>query len=103
MTIPNDWVPVLEVEERENEAYVLGHKAGVAEGAAEAYRDAYDNGYEDGWDAAKEEYDPEHLAETLREEFRLAGFDSLKDVAVRYDAAEKALIWTQEGRSVMFR
>ncbi len=62
---------------------------------------AYDSGYAEGFDDGLDkgaELPP--FAETLRESLRLKGIDATENVTVRYDAALKAFLWTQDGREV---
>ncbi len=63
---------------------------------------AYDSGYAEGFDDGLDEgVELAPLNETLREALRLKGIDASENVTVRYDAAFKAFVWTQDKREVM--
>lgn len=89
------------LSEAYDEGYDKGHEQGLEEGVEAFDSDAYDEGYGEGFSDGRDEA-PE-LNELILEEFRKALLNPLEDVAVRWDAAEKAFIFTQEGRSVTFR
>ena len=88
-------------------AYDLGFTAGHAEasqdnehntdlaydnGSNDGYEHGYDEGYSQGQDEGKEQAQgPEPIREFLRE----AGIDPVEPVTVVWDAALKALVWTQ--------
>ena len=75
------------------------------EGADDGYSDGYSEGFDAGWEEGKLEAEdecPEWSIE-FREELTRKGFDLLNSIEVYWDAALKALIFTQKGREVSFR
>ncbi len=90
------------------EAYDRGHEAGSIEGfeaGRESERDLWDdNGtWDEGYERGLEDAEIPPLAEALTEAIQKAGFDPLNDITVRWDAAFKVFVWTQDGREVIFR
>jgi len=90
-----------ELEQKLDEARKEGYTDGVSDTENElgcAAEDAFDEGVEKGMQRMDDT-----LAERLCNEFRDALFNPLEDIAVRWDAAERCLVWTQGKRSVTFR
>ena len=69
-----------------------------------SYQEGYDEGHRQGFDDALDEaVEIPDWTENFRETLERKGFDLLDSIEVRYDAALKALIFTQKGREVSFR
>ena len=88
-------------EEQLDAARNEGYADGVSDTENEldcSREDAREEGIEEGMKRMDDTF-----AERLCDEFKRALFNPLEDIAVRWDAAERCLVWTQGERSVIFR